>query len=172
MHNYDSCQNSKVPDHHRFSRLLIGQTWVIKSSYWLTEASHWLMAITVMIELIKTSIFSCIVNRKTTIKSRCKVSSTFNKAFNLAEMDERELLREGPRIFVLKEPWLAILPEVQNPATNVIITIIFRHFILKDLVQCSSLTSGHGSGHKVNLNFLLRLNKNFMRRENSISIVI
>ena len=91
MHNYDSCQNSKVPDHHRFSRLLIGQSWGIKASHWLTEASHWLMAITVMIELIKTSIFSCIVNRKTTIKSRCKVSSTqHQQSLYLAEMDERE----------------------------------------------------------------------------------
>ena len=143
MHNYDSCQNSKVPDHHRFSRLLIGQSWAIQASHWLTEASHWLVAITVMIELIKTSIFSCIVNRKTTIKSRCKVSSNQHqqsptKPLSRRDGWERELLREGPRIFVLKEPWLAILPEVQNPATNVIITIIFRHFILKD---CSVLQS-------------------------------
>ena len=91
-----------------------------------------------------------------------KVSSTFNnnkKPFDLWEMDEGEL-REGPRIFVLKESWLAILPEVQSPATNAIITIIFRHFIFKE----PSPTSGRRIGHKVNLNFFLWSNLNMKRK--------
>ena len=133
MHNYDSCQNSKVPDHHTFSRLLIGQSLAIQASHWLTKPLIGWWPSRSWSSSLKHPSFHASWTEKLTSKAGLKCHQlNINKAFDLREMDERELLREGPKIFVLKEPWLAILPEVQNPATNVIITIIFRHFILKD----------------------------------------